>query len=256
MSKIALIGRDIEFTRSTLVHAAIGMAIGRSIECDVFDVKFDELKNTIDRLLETYDGFFVTKPYKTEMKRYLDCGSSVNLVRSADKAAFNTDGVGFIRALDGSFDDWRNRIKSALVLGAGGAAYSVASALIAEGKGVYVLNRSAINGVRLCKTTGAKLYSNEPCEMIVNCTPLGENGEDVLKALCVLPDFKYAFDLVYRNDGRTPFLRRCGACGAQTCDGSDMLIYQAIEGDRLLFGDDFDEKRVFEFVTEYLKNEV
>ena len=255
MSKIALLGRNIEFTRLAQVHAAIGGAIGMPIECDVFDVKFNELKPTVDRLIKSYDGFFVTNPYKTEMKLYLDCGRSVNLVRSSDKSTFNTDGVGFIRALDGRFGDWRKQVKSVLVLGAGSAAYSVASALIAEGKDVYVLNRSAINGVRLCSATGSKLYSNEPVEMAVNCTPLGENGEDVLKALCVLPNFKYAFDLVYCQDGRTPFLRRCASSGAQTADGSDMLIYKAIEGDRLLFGCEIDVQKVFERVSECLEHE-
>lgn len=254
MSKIAVLGRDIESTRLPKIYAAIGMAIGRPIECDVFDVTFDALKTTVDKLVKEYDGFFVVKPYKTEIKLYLDCGRSVNLVRSADKAAFNTDGIAFIRALDGRFEDWRKQVKSALVLGAGDAAHSVTSALIAEGKDVFVLNRAAINGVRLCNATKAKLYANEPCELVVNCTPLGENGEDVLKALCVLPDFKYAFDLASADGGRTPFIRRCGAGGAQTADGSDLLIYQAIEGIGLLFGDDFDVMQVVNRVTEYLRD--
>lgn len=247
MIKLALIGYDIGYTRSPEVHRAIGEALGEGICFDVFDVAADGLDSSTEKLFGEYDGFFITKPYKNDVKRYLSvvntkCG--VNLVRCKDKAGFNTDGAGFIRALDGAFDDWRSKVNSALVLGAGGAAYSVTEALIAAGKKVYVLNRTVLNAAKLTRALGAELYVNQPAELAVNCTSLGLHGEDALTCLCVLPEFDYAYDLIY-SPPETPFLRRCKAAGARTANGRDMLVYQAIEGDLLLLGRQADVNDIF-----------
>lgn len=250
MYKLALLGRDISYTRSPAVHSAIARAVGAQIDFKVVDVSYDDLGDAVNRLFDQCDGFFVTKPYKTDIKRYLGetetrCG--VNFVRCCDKRGFNTDGIGFIRALDKNFCDWRKNVNAALVLGAGGAAYSVAEALAAAGKRVYVLNRTMINAAKLCSVIGAQLYVNQPTQLIVNCTSVGVDGEDVLSELCVLPEFEYAFDLIYSTE--TPFLRRCRNGGATVCDGRDMLIYQAIEGDKILFAQDLDADGLYEEVA-------
>ncbi|MCH5162918.1 MAG: shikimate dehydrogenase [Clostridiales bacterium] len=248
MYKAALIGRDIGYTKSPEVHKAISDATGLDIEFTVRDVSSDGLKAEVERLKTEVDGFFVTKPYKTEIKKHLDfceteCG--VNFVRTKDMRGFNTDGAGFMRALDKSFPDWRDNVNAALVLGAGGAAYSVAEALIKSGKKVYILNRTLMNAVKLCKTVGAEIYLNQPAELIVNATSLGLNGEDALASLCVIPQFKYAYDLIY-TPPETPFMRRNAMAGAATQNGADMLLYQAIEGDAIMTGQELDVNDVFE----------
>lgn len=251
--KAALLGKDIAYTKSPIVHKAIAEAIGIDIQFDVFDVPYGRLGEAVRTLLRDYDGFYVTKPYKTEIKRFFDCDEqSVNLVRCADKAAYNTDGAGFMRALDRNLNDWRDKVNSVLVLGTGGAAHAVVKSLSAVGKKVYVLGRSNVNAARLAaKYTKAELYANQQAELIVNCTPLGTTGEDAMSAFCVLPSFDFAFDLVYT--GATPFLRRNLNAGAQVADGGDMLIYQAIEGDKILLNGTFDVEKVYEFVAARIK---
>ena len=254
MYKAALIGRDIGYTKSPEVHAAIAKAAGLDIEFSVLDVDYDELKSTVEKLKKEVDAFFVTKPYKTEIKSYLSscataCG--VNFVRTSDMRGFNTDGAGFIRALDGFFRGWRTDVTAALVLGAGGAAYSVAEALKNAGKEVFVLNRTMMNAAKLCQTVGAKIYLNQPAELVVNATSLGLKGEDSLAALCVIPQFKYAYDLIY-TPPETPFLRRNKTAGAEVSNGADMLLYQAIEGDAIMTGKDFDVAEVFKKAKAFL----
>ncbi|MBD5131456.1 MAG: hypothetical protein HDT28_02520 [Clostridiales bacterium] len=243
--KIALLGNGMG-TRSSDLHRAIAKAIGAPLEFEVKNAVRDTLAATVGELLNSYDGFFVTKPYKNDISRFIGNKSgSVNVVRSRDRKAFNTDGAGFVRALDRNFIDWRTKVKSAVVLGAGGGAYAVTKELIALGKKVFVLNRTLKHALRL-STLGAELYTNQPAELIINCTPLGTYGEDALKTLCVQPYFDYAFDLVYTDD--TPFLRRIRALGGQTANGSGMLIYQAIEGARIITDGDFDIEDVYEKV--------
>ncbi len=254
MFKIALLGRDISYSMSPRVHAVISESSGVSYKFDMFDVKYDELTATANYLLDNYDGFFVTRPYKQNIKRLLtQDGGSINVVRSRDKAVFDTDGLGFISALDRNFSGWRETVANVLVLGAGGASRSVCTALSAVGKKIYILDRTIMNAARLVseyKNGSVALFSNQEVELAVNCTSVGMSGEDILKSLCVLPDFKYAFDLIYSCD--TPFLRRARAGGAETSSGTDMLIYQAIEGIKLITGSSFDTETVFESVKEGL----
>ena len=255
MLKLALLGRDIGYTKSPKIHAAIAAAIGENIEFHVADVTYDVLESTVKTLLSDFDGFFVTKPYKTDVKKYLDCdiAGGINVVRSRDKAVFNTDGDGFMRALDRNFGSWNDDVGSALVLGAGGSAYSVASSLVRAGKKVYVLNRTLMHAVKLCTAVKAELYVNQPTELAVNCTSLGTEGEDVLRSLCVLPSFKYAFDLVYAR-AVTPFMRRSESAGAAVANGTDMLIYQAILGDGTLLGKELDVEDVYDKAREILEH--
>ncbi len=257
MIKAALLGGDIGYTKSPLIHEKISRVMNVEMSFDVADVAEDGLENAVKRLLSDYDGFFITKPYKNAVKKYLSrvetkCG--VNFVKCDAARGYNTDGAGFIYALDRAFPDWRKDVNAVLVLGAGGAAYSVTEALIGAGKKVYSLNRTVMHAARLCTALGAKMYTNQPAELIVNCTSLGLHGEDALHALCVIPDFMYAYDLIYCPP-ETPFLHRCGAAGAKTANGRDMLIYQAILGDSILFDAEADVNGVFEKVNTLLSGE-
>lgn len=257
MMKTALIGRNISYTLSPKVHTAISKQIGEVIDFEVIDIPYDSLESTVHGLIGSHDGFFVTKPYKNDVKKYLNCDivGGVNVVRSQDCAAFNTDGNGFIRALDRNFGGWRDKVNSALVLGAGGAAYSVASALTSLGKKVYVLNRTLMHALKVCSLVkNTELYANQDAELVINCTSVGTNYEDVLKTLCVMPKFDYAYDLIYAV-GDTPFMRRVRAAGGQAANGLDMLIYQAIEGDAILLEKQLDIERIFEQVKKELTKE-
>ena len=254
MIKSALLGRDISYTLSPKVHAEIARALNVEMRFDVFDVTIDELSGAVKKLLDDYDCFYVTKPYKTDMVNFvreLKTNVGVNFVISRGAVGYNTDGMGFISALDRRLIGWRDNVNAVVVLGAGGAAYAVTEALLKAGKKVYVLNRTALNAAKLCKKLGAELYLNQPAEMIVNCTSAGLHGEDVLNDLCILPDFGYAYDLIY-SPAVTPFLRRMKGAGATVANGSDMLIFQAIEGDKIALGISTDTQQIFSLVEKNL----
>lgn len=254
MYKTAILGMDIGYTRSPEIHAAIAKAAGYENVCEKKDVQSGDLGKTVDDLLLHYDGFYVTKPYKNEVKRYIGCADTgaVNVVRSRDKKAANTDAIGFLLAMDRAFPDW-NSCGAALVLGAGGAAWAAVTALKTRGQKVYVLSRNNVESAKLCKATGAELYANQPAELCVNCTSAGTDG-DVLNELCVVPSFKYAYEMYYAAPS-TPFTERAAKSGSRTATGLDMLVYQAIKGDAFLFDKNFDTERVFETVIKTLRSD-
>jgi shikimate dehydrogenase len=147
----------------------------------------------------------------------------------------NTDGRGFVASLAG-----RVRIASApvLIIGAGGSARAVASALIDAGcPRLTIANRTPARAQRLAAelagdATRALPVALEDAErhltpdtaLVVNTTSAGLNDDRLpldprrSAARCVF------VDLVYGR--RTPFLAAARRAGRRTMDGGSMLLHQ------------------------------
>jgi shikimate dehydrogenase len=186
----------------------------------------------------------VTIPLKERIVPMLDALSpqaaragSVNTVRFVDGSpeGTSTDGDGFLTALRRTGLDIP---RTALILGTGGAARSVACALLAEGTTVTVHGRNIARGRRLALDLGARFLPAQPgrlrgslgeAELLVNATPIGGLADP---AHCPLPADAplhrdlVVFDLVYRPR-RTALLDRARAAGCTTVEGIEMLVEQA-----------------------------
>lgn len=152
-------------------------------------------------------------------------------------AGYNTDAEGFIASIAPL-----SGVKSALVLGAGGAARAIAIALIDNGVAASVVNRSEARLGFFAKN-GARVFgwSNLPQErfdLVVNTTSAGLKDGDLplergaLKAY--LSGAKTAYDAIYGVE--TPFLRLAKALGIDAKDGEDMLAFQGAIAHSLFFG--------------------
>lgn len=213
-------------------------------------------------------GFSVTVPHKETVMPLLDevdaaardIGAVNTVVHSDGRLrGANTDLAGFLRALreDG---DYEPRGRSALVLGAGGAARAVAYALLAEGAArVAIANRSPERARTLADELAARfpakvhalpldadslaplLDAGPSVDLIVNCTSLGmAHGPDpgaspIPDAL--IPPTALVYDLVY-NPAETPLLAAARRAGARTLGGLPMLVYQGAAAFRLWTGRD------------------
>jgi len=190
--------------------------------------------------------------------------SAVNTIVFANgrRIGYNTDGLGFLRVLTDRGFSVAGR--HALVLGAGGAARAVVYTLLQAGATVTVLNRTEAKAVSLADDLRGYVCGNvrdEPgvnslsnnmavvvrggaltagqvaalaaeVDLVVNATSLGmwPHVEDTpWPAEVPFPGRAIAYDLIYSSAaGATPtaFLRQAMAAGAQTLDGSEMLVYQ------------------------------
>lgn len=162
----------------------------------------------------------------------------------------STDAYGFATNLDQHAPAWRNG-KTALVLGAGGAARSVVHALMSSGyRKIAIANRTLIRAENLAahfSGQGQDVHL-EPCELdkiaeriveadlLVNTTSLGMKNNPPLdidlgnaKLSLIVTDIVYA-PLV------TPLLKQAQAIGLQTVDGIGMLLHQAAPGFEKWFG--------------------
>ena len=213
-------------------------------------------------------GFNVTIPHKQAVMPLLDevdptardVGAVNTVVRTAGRlVGANTDVAGFLAALrdEGAYDP---RGRSALLLGAGGAARAVAYALLTEGAArVAIANRSPQRARALAAELNARfpatvdalpldaealaprLAAGAPADLLVNCTSLGmAHGPDpdaspIPDAL--IPAESLVYDLVY-NPQETPLLAAARRAGARTLGGLPMLVYQGAVAFRLWTGRD------------------
>jgi shikimate dehydrogenase len=140
--------------------------------------------------------------------------------------ADNTDVAGVLESLPPGHDP---RGRTALVLGAGGAARAAVHALLQAGAAdVAVFNRTPERAERLVRELGGGRAVRAPhaADLIVNATAVGLEG---VKALPVPADVVIAgscvVDMVY-SDSETALLETARRRGAIGIDGLDVLVAQ------------------------------
>jgi shikimate dehydrogenase len=144
-------------------------------------------------------------------------------------AADNTDAPGLLAALAPVCDPAG---RTALVLGAGGAARAVVWALLHAGASdVAIWNRTPERARSLAAALGGRaVEAVSPAEIVVNCTSVGlADPASTFKALPLQADSLGAgscvVDMVYR-DGGTRLLEAARTRGADVIDGLEILIAQ------------------------------
>jgi 3-dehydroquinate dehydratase/shikimate dehydrogenase len=184
-------------------------------------------------------GASVTAPFKVQAFESADeCDpvsrriQSVNtLRRDGDRwLGSNTDVTGFLTPLESVM---RLRGVRAVILGAGGAARSVAEALGSAGAHVAIAARRTEQAQSVAALTGAQVAAWPPdpttWDLLINATPLGTRPNVDASPL---PD-DYAFnssglvyDLVY-NPQYTKLLMQADRARCRIVGGLDMLVAQA-----------------------------
>lgn len=268
--KLALIGKDISYSLSPLIHGEIFREMGYDATYELFSVDKDELPALVKKLKSEYVGFNITKPHKQNILPYLDDTDlkSVNTVRvDGDKLhGYSTDGYGFSRDLKIRFGEKIHG--TALVLGAGGVARVIVDELKKLGFDVYIRNRTVARAEALADEFGAHVAdeSVKP-DLVVNCTSYGFNrGENPALAFdeqsgrdhWVFNDgrLKWMYDTIY-SPPVTDFLASFPS--AERANGLGMLILQAIEADRIMCGFDIDddlEKKLYADIMRKIKSRI
>ena len=196
------------------------------------------------------DGFNVTLPHKEKIIDHLtSLDNSAAVVGAVNcvyrNVGYNTDWTGFLRALKMKQIDLRGR--SCLLLGAGGAARSVAHALIATGSSsISVLNRSKERANRLLSWIKERMPKNAPSdtiEVVINCTPIGMWPDTKRLPIenSLIDGATILIDTIY-NPLETEWLKRGRKRGATTLGGLEMFIAQGLASNDIWFGHNISEK--------------
>ncbi len=246
----AVIGDPVTHSLSPRLHNAAFRAVGLDWVYVALPVARGQARAAVDgaRALGLR-GLSVTMPHKEAIAQAVDSLDpaaaalrSVNtVVPQADGTlkGYSTDGAGFIASLAAAGVDVAG--KAVCMLGAGGAARSLADALARAGAvRVAVVNRTfstADETVRLAVGVGVHgtVADISSADIVVNATSIGMGSQDLPCDPSLLRAGQVVADIVY-HPRQTALLTAAAATGATTVDGLGMLIHQAALQQQLWHG--------------------
>lgn len=244
----AVLGHPIGHTLSPVMHNASIQSIGLDAIYLAFDVHPDRLLEVLPAMQAMgFGGVNLTIPLKEVAYRGLQqLDESARLLGAVNTVQFtadgmtghNTDGYGFLKAMNESFGISLAGRK-VFVLGCGGAGRAVA--LMCAGQGVAeiilaevdVAKRDAVAAelqkmYPQVKVTHAQdaAASSRAADVVVQATPVGMKSTDApLLGPEAFRAGQYAFDLIYMYP-ETVFMKQARLGGAQTANGLGMLLHQ------------------------------
>jgi len=251
-----VIGNPVKHSRSPQIHQYWLKHYGLDGSYELAELAPDQLAGFIEKLRNSENaGANVTLPYKSDVIGFLDdidedarSVGAVNTIykRSEKLLGTNTDIYGFLTHLSHSAPDWLENTKNVVILGAGGAARAILSAMKTSGvENVYIANRTISRAQNLADEI---LPTARPVEMskvqgilpsmdlVINTTSLGMAGQPPLELdLSTLPGHATVVDIVY-TPLKTPLLLAAENNGLIAVDGLGMLLHQAVRGFELWFG--------------------
>ncbi len=263
-----VIGDPISHSKSPLIHNFWIEKLGLKAEYAA-----ERIENDPDALAvflagacgdANWRGCNVTMPHKQTIMAHMDSldlvaakvGAVNTIVRQEDGSlrGFNTDVAGFLEPLQGLLGQ-THLFRMARIIGAGGAARAIVTALAAENfvqilaardpaKAQALLDELDPGGehhtaplAHFAEATDFEFDDREGCcDLIVNASPLGMRGQPPLAFdLSHVPPGSIFYDIV-TDPIETPFLKAAHAAGFQTIDGYAMLIGQAAAAFEKFFG--------------------
>lgn len=251
---LALLGTPVSHSRSPEIHNERIKKLNLPWRYVAIDVQPAELPHAFELLRENnFIGFNVTMPHKqaaielvdeiTDHARLLGAINTV-VIRNGKFFGHNTDGPGFVAALE---EKWNFFLKdrSVLILGAtGGAGRALAMQSALEGcRQLFLSSRTPaalaqqvqqLSQVRpdlLIEAIGLDESSLEcamlSVDLIVNATPVGFLGQEApsLVPAKLFQPSHYAYDII-SSIKPTPLMNAARKTGAHSADGSSMTQLQ------------------------------
>lgn len=247
-----IFGNPVEHTFSPFMHNAAFEKLKMDCVYLPFEVRPEVLKDAVYAVRALgFGGINVTVPFKETVTKYLDelsqqaklIGAVNTIINDNGKlTGHNTDGKGFVMSLrrDLGFEP---KGRSAFVLGAGGAARSVAVELAIEGaRDIYIVDQLKERSQKVASNLGRNFtklrvkvvpYNAKEMErtiadadILINATPSGMKRTDPLPINPKSFHSKLAvYDLVY-NPAVTKLLAAAKARRLKAANGLGMLLYQ------------------------------
>jgi shikimate dehydrogenase len=251
-----IIGHPVAHSRSPLIHGHWLAEHGLAGSYERVEVAPDNVPAFIARLRAgEFAGGNVTVPNKEIVLPLLDQASETARAMGAANTLWmesgqlhgdNTDAYGFLAHLDVCVPGWAARTKTALILGAGGAARAVTHGLAERGvRRILLVNRSPERAHELAAAFSDVVEAQpwqdiatlvNKSDIIVNTTSLGMRGQPPLEIdLSGLRPGTIVDDIVY-VPLETPLLAEARARGGVPVDGLGMLLHQAVPGFERWFG--------------------
>ncbi len=245
--KFCVIGYPLGHTMSPPIHLRLFKLSGDdSVEYGVREVPPEELSKTAEELFQTMAGFNVTIPHKLGIMESLSAldetarrYGAVNVVDCKTKTGYNTDVIGFTRAVEAIGGDLKGRV---LLLGCGGAGRMMAIETAFSGGTLTIAVRESdlpaagelkqeigekVPGAQVNITT-LDAISGE-YDLLCNATPVGmyPHEENCPVGPEVVARCGRVFDAVY-NPFETKLIQTAHELHKPAAGGMAMLVWQAV----------------------------
>lgn len=261
-----VIGDPIAQSKSPAIHNFWLERLGIDAEYSACHVRSGDLADYLARRSADPDwrGCNVTMPHKQavmallhSVERLAGAIGAVNTIYPASDrllAGTNTDAAGFLEPL-GAILSQPHYFRMARILGTGGAARAIVTALYDEGFTLVLAGRDpakaramldelapegehhAVHLDHFAQPTDFDFDAREGClDLVINASPLGMRGQPPLAFdWSHAPPGAIAYDIV-TDPVDTDFLKAARAAGHATIDGIAMLIGQAAAAFEAFFG--------------------
>jgi len=249
--RYGLIGYPVKHSFSHMMHNAAFAHYKMDAVYELFEVAPELLEKFFkDTVFEkNISGFNVTVPHKENAVQYLNgdkdnfvkINSAVNTVRvekDGRLSGANTDGLGFLRDLNER--GVKVEGKSIALIGAGGGAKAVATAIASESpEKLFVFDVDRLKAEKLIGILkefypNIKVQAMESLErldisgsdILINATPVGMKESDPLLVKKEwFHDGLFVYDLIY-NPRESKLLKTARECGCLWANGLGMLLHQ------------------------------
>ncbi len=270
MFEFALIGDPVEKALSPVMQNAMLESLGRNEKYGRFQVDAHSLASWLESdEAKALKAFNTTMPLKQEIIKHLTsispeaksiCAVNTVVCRNGELHGYNTDGIGFVRALK----ELRADISSSKVaiLGSGGGAYSVAQTLHAQKAckeiKIYCRKKEQSFAPEIEVLPFDSIYSDRSfCQndIVIQATPLGMYGNKEYESLAFLDELKkdaLVCDLIYRPL-ETRFLKKAREQALDTMNGLSMLVYQGISALELFLDRKLDSEKMEKVAKEAIQ---
>ncbi len=249
--RLAVLGEPLAFTLSPVLHQAGLEALGVRGESRALRTGQADLGERLRTLAAAgFRGVNVTQPLKAAVLDLLPrVAEEARRARSVNTVGFepdgwwgaSTDGPGFLDLLEDLGET--RRLERTHLLGAGGAARSLAVSLAAAGAEITASARDVGRATSAWREVAPARFvawrsagerqALQRATLLVNCTPLADEPAP----LADLGPDTLIVDLVY-GPRLTDWVVRARACGIPAWDGLGLLVFQARRSLALWTGQD------------------
>ncbi len=251
---LAVIGDPVAHSKSPQMHNPALAAAGIDGCYIRLHLRKDEVAVALPRMAKLgFQGVNVTIPHKlAALRAATEVGPLPRMMGAVNTLCFegetihgwNTDGPGFVRAVEEAFGTAVSGLRVAIIGAGGGAGRAVAVQCASEGCPRLVLvNRTlakvealreemiglltGVQDLRTCAWQAATMATElAEVDLIVNATSLGMKPDDApVVPGDLLTSDHLVYDMVY-SGGQTRFLADAATAGARGADGQAMLLHQ------------------------------
>lgn len=266
-ARFGLLGEALGYSMSPVIHRQIFEAYHLDASYTLIELSKEAFASEAGILrLKSFDGFNVTTPYKEMIMEHLDeidpfaesIGAVNTVLKKEDRwIGYNTDYFGFVATLD-AIEKKMGKMRSAMIMGSGGAAKVVIAGLKASGfERIIIVSRKPYEAKLKFPDLTCITYADvvEDVDLLINATPYGQKIVDKDQSIYekLFERTRFFYDLNY-NPPKTLLMEMAEATGVASINGLEMLAIQAVKAEEIWWDKALNDEALINQIIKRIKS--